>query len=213
MRCPLRHAEDSNGGIPEREADVAAPGETHAPREYVDSGVGDHDRLVRLWAPFRSAYISSIPGGKERKADPFLAAPEQSDEDALIIARGESVYALLNLYPYNAGHLMVVPYRKVADLEELTDDETAELMAFAKLAVRTLKRVSRPEAINVGLNLGKASGGSVGDHLHLHVVPRWAGDSNFMTVIDGTKVLPQLLKETRALLAEGWAEIVREDGA
>jgi len=209
----LRHAEDSNGGIPERGADVAAPGETHAPREYVDSGVGDHDRLVRLWAPFRSAYISSIPGGKERKADPFLAAPEQSDEDALIIARGESVYALLNLYPYNAGHLMVVPYRKVADLEELTDDETAELMAFAKLAVRTLKRVSRPEAINVGLNLGKASGGSVGDHLHLHVVPRWAGDSNFMTVIDGTKVLPQLLRETRSLLAEGWAEIVREDGA
>ena len=213
MRCPLRHAEDSNGGIPERGADVAAPGETHAPREYVDSGVGDHDRLVRLWAPFRSAYISSFPGGKERKADPFLAAPEQSDEDALIIARGESVYALLNLYPYNAGHLMVVPYRKVADLEELTDDETAELMAFAKLAVRTLKRVSRPEAINVGLNLGKASGGSVGDHLHLHVVPRWAGDSNFMTVIDGTKVLPQLLRETRSLLAEGWAEIVREDGA
>ncbi len=191
----------------------AAAGQTHAPKEYVDSGVGDQDRLVRLWAPFRSAYISSIPGGNKRKADPFLAAPEQSDEDALIIARGETVYALLNLYPYNAGHLMVVPYRKVAELEELTDEETAELMSFAKLAVRTLKRVSRPEAINVGLNLGKASGGSVGDHLHLHVVPRWAGDSNFMTVIDGTKVLPQLLRETRALLAEGWGEIVREDGA
>ena len=191
----------------------AAAGQTHAPKEYVDSGVGDQDRLVRLWAPFRSAYISSIPGGNKRKADPFLAAPEQSDEDALIIARGETVYALLNLCPYNAGHLMVVPYRKVAELEELTDEETAELMSFAKLAVRTLKRVSRPEAINVGLNLGKASGGSVGDHLHLHVVPRWAGDSNFMTVIDGTKVLPQLLRETRALLAEGWGEIVREDGA
>ena len=191
----------------------AAAGQTHSPKEYVDSGVGDQDRLVRLWAPFRSAYISSIPGGNKRKADPFLAAPEQSDEDALIIARGETVYSLLNLYPYNAGHLMVVPYRKVAELEELTDEETAELMSFAKLAVRTLKRVSRPEAINVGLNLGKASGGSVGDHLHLHVVPRWAGDSNFMTVIDGTKVLPQLLRETRALLAEGWGEIVREDGA
>lgn len=143
--------------------------------------------------------------------DPFLAAPEQSDEDALIIARGKSVYALLNLYPYNAGHLMVVPYRKVAELELLNDEETAELMAFAKLAVRTLKRVSRPEAINVGLNLGKASGGSVGDHLHLHVVPRWAGDSNFMTVIGGTKVLPQLLKDTRALLAQAWVEIVEED--
>ena len=80
-------------------------------------------------------------------------------------------------------------------------------MAFAKHAVKTLKRVSKPEAINVGLNLGKASGGSVGDHLHLHVVPRWAGDANFMTVIGGTKVLPQLLQETRALLADGWREV------
>ena len=125
----------------------------------------------------------------------------------MVIARGQSVYAVLNLYPYNAGHLMVVPYRKVAELEALTDAETAELMAFAKHAVKTLKRVSKPEAINVGLNLGKASGGSVGDHLHLHVVPRWAGDANFMTVIGGTKVLPQLLRETRALLAEGWREV------
>ncbi|KGF21231.1 HIT domain-containing protein [Corynebacterium tuscaniense] len=179
-------------------------------QDYVDQGVGQPDRLVRLWAPYRSSYISVTPGEREKK-DPFLVAPQLSDEDGLIIARGKTVYALLNLYPYNAGHLMVVPYRKVAELELLDDEETAELMAFAKLAVRTLKRVSRPEAINVGLNLGKASGGSVGDHLHLHVVPRWAGDSNFMTVIGGTKVLPQLLKDTRALLAEAWAEIVEGD--
>jgi len=204
----LRPAADST---PNRSGGTTAPGEASAPAEYVDSGVGERDRLVRLWAPFRSAYITSIPGEKDRKTDPFLVAPEQSDEDALIIARGETVYALLNLYPYNAGHLMVVPYRKVAELENLTDEETAELMDFAKLAVRTLKRVSQPEAVNVGLNLGKASGGSVGDHLHLHVVPRWAGDSNFMTVIGGTKVLPQLLSETRSLLAEGWQDIVRED--
>ena len=174
---------------------------------YVDQGVGQPDRLVRLWAPYRSNYISATPEERANK-DPFLAAPQLSDEDGLIIARGKTVYALLNLYPYNAGHLMVVPYRKVAELELLDDEETAELMAFAKLAVRTLKRVSRPEAINVGLNLGKASGGSVGDHLHLHVVPRWAGDSNFMTVIGGTKVLPQLLRDTRALLAQAWTEIV-----
>jgi len=141
-----------------------------------------------------------------------VEAPRHSDEDSLIIARGETVYALLNLYPYNSGHLMVVPYRKVAELEALTEQETAELMVFAKRAVKTLKRVSRPEAINVGLNLGKASGGSVGDHLHLHVVPRWAGDSNFMTVLAGTKVLPQLLSQTRELLAEGWAEIAAEEG-
>ncbi|WP_290341080.1 HIT family protein [Corynebacterium auris] len=180
---------------------------------YVDSGVGEPDRLERLWAPYRQSYITSTPGeGVDKPADPFLEAPRGSDEDGLIIARGESVYALLNLFPYNSGHLMVVPYRKVAQLEELTEQETAELMVFAKRAVKTLKRVSRPEAINVGLNLGKASGGSVGDHLHLHVVPRWAGDSNFMTVIGGTKVLPQLLKETRSLLAEGWERVVDEEG-
>lgn len=183
---------------------------------YVDTGVGDPDRLTRLWAPYRSSYITQMPAGEETgeaegssrsTGDPFLDIPEMSDEDGLIVARGETVYAVCNLYPYNAGHLMVVPYRKVAELEALTDAETAELMAFAKHAVKTLKRVSKPEAINVGLNLGKASGGSVGDHLHLHVVPRWAGDANFMTVIGGTKVLPQLLRETRALLAEGWREV------
>ena len=159
---------------------------------YADTGVGDPDRLTRLWAPYRSSYITQMPaeeeagetGGSSRsKGDPFLEIPKMSDEDGLIVARGETVYAVCNLYPYN------------------------ELMAFAKHAVKTLKRVSKPEAINVGLNLGKASGGSVGDHLHLHVVPRWAGDANFMTVIGGTKVLPQLLQETRALLADGWREV------
>lgn len=180
---------------------------------YVDQGVGDPDRLQRLWAPYRSNYISKMPNQGEKPTDPFLEIPQMDDEDGLVIARGEEVYAVCNLYPYNAGHLMVVPYRKVAQLEDLTDAETAELMVFAKRAVRTLKRVSNPEAINVGLNLGKAAGGSVGEHLHLHVVPRWAGDSNFMTVIGGTKVLPQLLRETRELLAQGWREIEAEDAA
>lgn len=185
---------------------------------YVDTGAGEPDRLERLWAPYRLSYVSaaaSTSDGRDGRGDPFVAAAQMSDEDGLVIARGETVYALLNLYPYNAGHLMVVPYRKVANLEDLTDAETAELMSFAKLAVRTLKHVSRPEAINVGLNLGKASGGSVGDHLHLHVVPRWAGDANFMTVIGGTKVLPQLLKQTREVLAEGWKDVAsarREGG-
>ncbi|AKE39301.1 HIT family hydrolase, diadenosine tetraphosphate hydrolase [Corynebacterium camporealensis] len=169
--------------------------------EYVDSGAGDPDRLQRLWAPYRMAYIS------ERKEDPFVEAPKGSDEDGLIIARGKKVYALLNLFPYNAGHLMIVPYRKESELENLTGEETAELMEFAQKAVRVLKHVSHPEAINVGFNLGRASGGSVGDHLHMHVVPRWPGDSNFMTILDGTKVLPQLLQDTRALLAQGWKEI------
>lgn len=175
--------------------------------DYVDVGVGEDDALARLWAPYRSRYVT-----RQKTADPFVEAPKKADEDALIIARGRSVYALLNLYPYNSGHLMVVPYRKVSELENLTDEETGELMVFVKKAIRVLKRVSRPEAINVGLNLGRASGGSVGDHLHMHVVPRWQGDANFMTVLDGTKVLPQLLSDTRTLLAEGWAELDRRDG-
>ena len=188
------------------ETDSSAIAENHAAEEtFVDSGAGEPDRLERLWAPYRMAYIA------KRSKDPFVEAPKGSDEDGLIIARGKTVYALLNLFPYNAGHLMVVPYRKESQLENLTQEESQELMAFAQKAVRVLKRVSRPEAINVGLNLGRASGGSVGDHLHLHVVPRWPGDSNFMTVLDGTKVLPQLLQETRRVLAEGWREMEEED--
>ena len=188
------------------ETDSSAVAENQAAVEtFVDSGAGEPDRLERLWAPYRMAYIA------KRSKDPFVEAPKGSDEDGLIIARGKTVYALLNLFPYNAGHLMVVPYRKESQLENLTQEESQELMAFAQKAVRVLKRVSRPEAINVGLNLGRASGGSVGDHLHLHVVPRWPGDSNFMTVLDGTKVLPQLLQETRRVLAEGWREMEEED--
>lgn len=188
------------------ETDSSAVAENQAAVEtLVDSGAGEPDRLERLWAPYRMAYIA------KRSKDPFVEAPKGSDEDGLIIARGKSVYALLNLFPYNAGHLMVVPYRKESQLENLTQEESQELMAFAQKAVRVLKRVSRPEAINVGLNLGRASGGSVGDHLHLHVVPRWPGDSNFMTVLDGTKVLPQLLQDTRRVLAEGWREMEEED--
>ena len=188
------------------ETDSSAVAENQAVAEaVVDSGAGEPDRLERLWAPYRMAYIA------KRSKDPFVEAPKGSDEDGLIIARGKTVYALLNLFPYNAGHLMVVPYRKESQLENLTQEESQELMAFAQKAVRVLKRVSRPEAINVGLNLGRASGGSVGDHLHLHVVPRWPGDSNFMTVLDGTKVLPQLLQDTRRVLAEGWREMEEED--
>ncbi|AGF72631.1 HIT family protein [Corynebacterium halotolerans] len=196
------------------EANQPTPGDPD--HVYVDRGVGEPDHLTRLWAPYRMGYISERPkagerGVRTRRSDPFLEAPKHSDEESLIIARGEEVYAILNLFPYNSGHLMVVPYRKVAELENLTPAETAEMMAFAQHAIRTLKKVSRPDAVNVGFNLGKASGGSIGDHLHMHIVPRWPGDANFMTILDGTKVLPQLLRDTRALLADAWQAISRED--
>ncbi len=177
------------------------------PGTFTDTGVGESDALTRLWAPYRMGYIKNRPAGSEKPADPFVEAPKLSDEEALIVARGELVYAILNLYPYNAGHMMVIPYRQTADLEDLTAEEMTELMGFVTTAVKVLKKVSNPEGINVGFSLGKASGGSVGNHIHMHIVPRWSGDANFMTILGGTKVLPQLLRDTRALLAEAWREV------
>ncbi|EGD56024.1 HIT family protein [Gordonia neofelifaecis] len=173
----------------------------------------DPDHLQRLWTPHRMSYITSamperaVDGG-ELTGHPFLDIPRMSDEDGLIVARGETVYAVLNLYPYNPGHAMIVPYRQVADLEDLTPEESLELMAFTQRLIRVIKSVSRPDAFNVGLNLGAPAGGSLSEHLHQHVVPRWTGDSNFITVVGDTKVLPQLLQQTRALLAEAWDELL-----
>jgi ATP adenylyltransferase len=129
-----------------------------------------------------------------------------SDEDGLVVARGELVYVVLNLYPYNPGHSMVVPYRRVSELEDLTDAEGAELMSFTQKTIRVIKSVSRPHGFNVGLNLGRSAGGSLAEHLHMHVVPRWSGDANFITIIGGAKIVPQLLRETRELLATEWAK-------
>lgn len=176
--------------------------------EIIDRGVGDPDRLARLWTPYRMNYIIESPKsvGSKGSSQPFTDIPMMSDEDGLVVARGELVYVVLNLYPYNPGHLMVVPYRRVSELEDLTVDESAELMALTQKAIRVIKAVSRPDAFNVGLNLGKSAGGSLADHLHMHVVPRWSGDANFITVVGQTKMIPQLLRDTRALLAEEWSK-------
>lgn len=174
--------------------------------------MSDPDHLQRLWTPHRMSYITAdapkrASDGGELSGHPFLDIPRMSDEDGLVVARGETVYAVLNLYPYNPGHTMVVPYRQVADLEDLTAAEADELMAFTQRLIRVIKKVSRPDAFNVGLNLGSAAGGSLSEHLHQHVVPRWTGDANFITVVGDTKVLPQLLQETRSLLADAWTEL------
>ena len=172
-----------------------------------DRGAGEPDRLQRLWTPHRMSYILDVPAQKEGSAgssQPFTYIPTLPDEDGLVVARGEQVYVVLNLYPYNPGHLMVVPYRQVSELEDLTASESAELMAFTQKAIRVIKSVSSPDGFNVGLNLGKSAGGSLAEHLHMHVVPRWAGDANFITIVGETKVIPQLLRDTRALLANEW---------
>ena len=165
-------------------------------------GVGTPDGFRRLWTPHRLAYIKDA--GAE--GCPFCRIPDMSDEDGLVVARGDDVYAVLNLHPYNPGHLMVLPYRHVADLEELTAAEAGELMTFTQDAVRAMRRVAGPHAFNVGMNLGAVAGGSLAEHLHQHVVPRWGGDANFIAVVGQTKVIPQLLSETRSLLAQAWGK-------
>ncbi|WP_286198910.1 HIT family protein [Mycolicibacterium sp. ELW1] len=179
---------------------------------FIDRGAGEPDRLQRLWTPHRMNYILDVPAkkaeggsaGSAGSSEPFSLIPTLPDEDGLVVARGEQVYVVLNLYPYNPGHLMVVPYRRVSELEDLSTGESAELMAFTQKAIRVIKSVSSPDGFNVGLNLGKSAGGSLAEHLHMHVVPRWAGDANFITVVGETKVIPQLLRDTRKLLADEW---------
>jgi ATP adenylyltransferase len=157
-----------------------------------------------LWTPYRMAYIRGE--GKPTGAHdcPFCVIPTLSDEDGLIVARGSTVYAVLNLYPYNAGHLMVVPYRHVPDYTDLTTDEVAELGALTQTAMRVVREVSGAHGFNIGMNQGSVAGAGIADHLHQHAVPRWGGDTNFMPVIGLTRVLPQVLSETRDLLAEAW---------
>jgi ATP adenylyltransferase len=178
----------------------------------LDTGVGERDHLQRLWTPYRMTYLAEAPTKRDngKPEEPFTDIPQLSDEDGLVVARGELVYAVLNLYPYNPGHLMVVPYRRVSELEDLTDAESAELMGFIQKAIRVIKSVSRPHGFNVGLNLGTSAGGSLADHLHVHVVPRWGGDANFITIVGGAKVIPQLLRETRQLLATEWTKQTNE---
>jgi ATP adenylyltransferase len=183
---------------------------TDDPELVPQRGIGVPDRFQRLWTPHRLAYIKGeTESGYDAGTCPFCEIPTLRDEEALVLARGETVYAVLNLHPYNPGHLMVVPYRHVANLEDLHDDESAELMVFTQHAVRAMKKASAPHAFNIGLNLGTLAGGSLSEHLHQHVVPRWSGDSNFIAVVGLTKVIPQLLSESRAQLAEAWASLDR----
>lgn len=179
---------------------------TDRPEMVEQDGLAIPDQLARLWTPHRMAYIkeAAVAGDDAANACPFCRIPTLDDQTGLVLARGEHVYAVLNLHPYNPGHLMVVTYRHVGDLEDLTDEESHDLTRMTRDAVRAVKRASAPHGFNVGLNLGGVAGGSLSDHLHQHVVPRWGGDANFMTVLAQTKVIPQLLSETRDLLAEAW---------
>ncbi len=168
---------------------------------------GEPDGFGRLWTPHRLAYIQRDGQPADAEAGeqcPFCRVPGLSDEDGLIVSRGELAYTVLNLFPYNSGHLMAVPYRHVADYTDLTDAEVAEVAALTQRAMRVIRAVSAPQGFNVGLNQGVAAGAGIAAHLHQHVVPRWAGDTNFIPIVAHTRVLPQLLSETRRLLAAAW---------
>ncbi len=173
--------------------------------------VGVPDALERLWTPHRMTYVSGSDrptGGYEVPTGcPFCLAPGLPEERSLVVARGEVVYAVLNLYPYNPGHLLVCPYRHVADYPDLTPAETAELAEFTQNAMRVIRRVSGAHGFNIGMNQGSVAGAGIAAHLHQHLVPRWGGDANFMPIIGRTKVLPQLLDDTRQLLAKAWSEV------
>jgi ATP adenylyltransferase len=173
---------------------------------FEQDGAGQPDRFRRLWMPHRMAYIKGENRATSDSPDecPFCRAPKLPDADGLIVARGTSVFTVLNLYPYNSGHLMVCPYRHVADYTELDDAETTELAEHTKLAMTALRAASGAQGFNIGMNMGGVAGAGIAAHLHQHVVPRWGGDTNFMPVVAGVKVLPQLLGETRQMLAKAW---------
>lgn len=170
--------------------------------------------LDHIWSGWRSAYVGVDAVDARAAFDRGDAAPSiftqilesgLSDEDAHIVHRGATCFAIMNAFPYTSGHLMVVPYREVADLALLDDAEASELWPTVTDAVAVVREAYRPDGVNVGVNLGRASGGSVPTHLHVHVVPRWTGDSNFMSSIANAQTLPESLRESATKVRAAWA--------
>jgi ATP adenylyltransferase len=154
-----------------------------------------------LWAPWRLEYIAQAD---EQEGCFFCEAAAGDDEEKLVVHRGERAFVVLNKFPYSSGHLMVAPYRHVGEFGDLTDEEALEVHRLAERGLAALAETYRPQGYNLGWNLGRIAGAGVVDHVHLHVVPRWAGDTNFMPVLADVKVLPEHLAETRRRLAGAW---------
>ncbi|MDQ3470183.1 MAG: HIT domain-containing protein [Actinomycetota bacterium] len=170
--------------------------------------------LEQLWNGWRSTYVTTGGAAGRVRADDVASGRGSvfsrilhsglPDVDTHIVHRGQTAFALLNAFPYSVGHLLVLPYREVAELEDLAEAETAELWPTVTAAVAAVKRAFDPEGVNVGINLGRPAGGSVSEHLHVHVVPRWTGDANFMTATANTRTLPEALPDTAAKLRAAW---------
>lgn len=164
--------------------------------------------MKRLWSPWRSRYIASFARPRRRRGSLFTAAlAAKNDNRHYIVWRGSLCFVILNLYPYNSGHLMVVPYRQTSRFTDLTPEELVEIMEAARRAMHALDRVMKPQGYNLGANIGRAAGAGVDDHVHFHIVPRWNGDTNFLPVLGETKVISQSLRDTlrklRAAFADG----------
>jgi ATP adenylyltransferase len=175
--------------------------------EPADAFAGVPDAFERLWTPHRMAYLGGQDKPTDREAGPgcpFCRIPTLADEAGLVVARGQVAFVVLNLYPYNAGHLLVCPYRHVADYTDLTEPEVAEVASLTRAAMSTLRAVSSPHGFNLGMNQGDVAGAGIAAHLHQHVVPRWGGDANFLPIVARTRALPELLSDTRDRLAAAW---------
>jgi ATP adenylyltransferase len=165
--------------------------------------------LELLWSGWRATYVQTAGttpgvGAGDQSVFTRILASGLPDEETHVIHRGPWTFAIMNAFPYAVGHMLVLPYREVAELEELTVDETLELWATVTAAVVALKTAMRPMGVNVGINIGQPAGGSVSRHLHVHIVPRWVGDANFMTVTANTRTLPEALPDTAAKLRACW---------
>jgi ATP adenylyltransferase len=163
--------------------------------------------LSILWAPWRLAYIRDA---SRRDTCVFCEAPRMGDDEALIVYRGRRAYIILNRFPYNSGHLMIAPYRHVASLEDLSFEELVDVMVLVKISLKALREAYSPHGFNIGVNVGEAAGAGVAGHVHVHVVPRWVGDTNYMTVTGGVKVIPQLLEDTLKTLKPLVERIAKE---
>lgn len=162
--------------------------------------------MEKLWSPWRSKYIESLSEEKDDGKCIFCEAAKNdvNDPENLLVRKGESTFTLLNLYPYNNGHLMIVPFRHIGDLDDLSNQEGSEIFRELKLARRALIDISQPQGFNIGANLGRVSGAGIDEHIHFHIVPRWSGDTNFMPVLGDVKVISQELKETKIKLLNAY---------
>lgn len=176
------------------------------PVEDSRSLAGVPDAFSRFWTPYRMAYIQGEgkPADASDAACPFCVAPEKTDEEGLIVYRGQTCYVLMNLFPYNSGHVLVCPYRHVASYTDLTPAERAEFGELSAAAMHALRAASNPAGFNLGMNQGDVAGAGIAAHLHQHVVPRWLGDANFLPIIARVKAVPQLLEDARLMLRQAW---------